>query len=86
MLTIYGRMDEASEIFDHVLLGTTFNASNREELERRSVTHILNVTREVDNFFPGDKFEYKNIRVFDDEQSSLLPYFEDIHRFINEAK
>ncbi|KAA0190883.1 Slingshot protein phosphatase 1a [Fasciolopsis buskii] len=86
VLTIYGRMDEASEIFDHVLLGTTFNASNREELERRSVTHILNVTREVDNFFPGDKFEYKNIRVFDDEQSSLLPYFEDIHRFINEAK
>ncbi|TPP66903.1 SSH2 [Fasciola gigantica] len=86
VLTIYGRMDEASEIFDHLLLGTTFNASNRGELERRSVTHILNVTREVDNFFPGDKFEYKNIRVFDDEQSSLLPYFEDTHRFINEAK
>ncbi|VDQ03678.1 unnamed protein product [Trichobilharzia regenti] len=62
ILTIYGQMDEASVIFDHVLLGTTFNASNRDELERRNVTHILNVTREIDNFFPGDKFEYKNIR------------------------
>ncbi|CAL8089335.1 unnamed protein product [Calicophoron daubneyi] len=86
VLSIYGRMDEASLIFDHLLLGTTFNASNRDELERRNVTHILNVTREVDNFFPGDKYEYKNIRVFDDEQSSLLPYFEETHRFINEAK
>ncbi|CAH8849778.1 unnamed protein product [Trichobilharzia szidati] len=86
ILTIYGQMDEASVIFDHVLLGTTFNASNRDELERRNVTHILNVTREIDNFFPGDKFEYKNIRVYDDEQSSLLPYWEETHRFINEAK
>ncbi|OON13960.1 dual specificity phosphatase, catalytic domain protein, partial [Opisthorchis viverrini] len=86
VLTIYGRMDEASAILDHLLLGTTFNASNRAELERRSVSHILNVTREVDNFFPGEKFEYKNIRVYDDEQSSLLSHFEEIHRFINEAK
>ncbi|CAH8499669.1 unnamed protein product [Schistosoma turkestanicum] len=86
ILRIYGQMDEASVIFEHVLLGTTFNASNRDELERRNVTHILNVTREVDNFFPGDKFEYKNIRVYDDEQSKLLPYWEETHRFINEAK
>ncbi|TGZ74495.1 hypothetical protein CRM22_000902 [Opisthorchis felineus] len=86
VLTIYGRMDEASAILDHLLLGTTFNASNRAELERRSVSHILNVTREVDNFFPGEKFEYKNIRVYDDEQSSLLSHFEETHRFINEAK
>ncbi|CAH8561142.1 unnamed protein product [Heterobilharzia americana] len=86
ILIIYGQMDEASVIFDHVLLGTTFNASNRDELDRKHVTHILNVTREVDNFFPGDKFEYKNIRVYDDEQSSLLPYWEETHRFINEAK
>ncbi|KAF5402872.1 hypothetical protein PHET_03915 [Paragonimus heterotremus] len=86
VLIIYGRMDAASVIFDHLLLGTTFNASNRAELERRSVTHILNVTREVDNFFPGEKYEYRNIRVFDDERSSLLSYFEETHRFINEAK
>ncbi|KAH8875967.1 Protein phosphatase Slingshot like [Schistosoma japonicum] len=86
ILTIYGQMDEASLIFDHVLLGTSFNASNRDELDRRNVTHILNVTREVDNFFPCDKFEYKNIRVYDDEQSTLLPYWEETHRFINEAR
>ncbi|CAI2728091.1 unnamed protein product [Schistosoma spindalis] len=86
ILTICGQMDKASVIFDHVLLGTSFNASNRDELKRLNVTHILNVTREVDNFFPGDKFEYKNIRVYDDEQSTLLPYWEETHRFINEAK
>ncbi|VEL12781.1 unnamed protein product [Protopolystoma xenopodis] len=83
---IYGQMDEASVIFDHLLLGTTFNASNKAELERREVSHILNVTREVDNFFPADGFSYKNIRVFDEEESQLLPYWEETHRFINEAR
>lgn len=86
VLTIYGQMDEASEVFPHLLLGTTFNASNRVELERRRVTHILNVTKEVDNFFPNDKFIYKNIRVFDYEDASLLPFWEETHRFINEVK
>ena len=33
MLTILGQMDEASEIFDYLYLGSEWNASNLEEMK-----------------------------------------------------
>ena len=50
-----------------------------------SVGYILNITREIDNFFPG-LFEYYNIREYDEEQASLLRHWDDTYRFINQAK
>jgi len=49
------------------------------------ITHILNVTLEVDNFFPDD-FIYKNIRLYDIESSDLLPHWNNTWKFINEAR
>jgi hypothetical protein len=37
-------MDGASRIFDDLFLGSEWNASNLEELERNGIGHILNVT------------------------------------------
>lgn len=34
MLTILGQMDAPTEIFDHVYLGSEWNASNFEELQK----------------------------------------------------
>jgi protein phosphatase slingshot len=34
MLVILGQMDAPTEIFDHVYLGSEWNASNLEELQR----------------------------------------------------
>lgn len=49
------------------------------------VRYILNVTREIDNFFPG-LFEYRNIRVYDEEATNLLEYWNDTYKFISKAK
>nr|XP_021560092.1 protein phosphatase Slingshot homolog 2-like [Neomonachus schauinslandi] len=49
------------------------------------VRYILNVTREIDNFFPG-VFEYHNIRVYDEEATDLLAYWNDTYKFISKAK
>ncbi|XP_017782258.1 PREDICTED: protein phosphatase Slingshot isoform X3 [Nicrophorus vespilloides] len=85
MLTILGQMDAPTEIFDHVYLGSEWNASNYEELQRNGVGHILNVTREIDNFFPGT-FDYLNIRVYDDEKTDLLKYWDDTFKYISKAR
>jgi protein phosphatase slingshot len=50
-----------------------------------SVRHILNVTREIDNFFPG-LFDYCNIRVYDDEKTDLLKHWDNTFRYISRAK
>lgn len=41
MLTILGQMDAPTEIFDHVYLGSEWNASNLEELQRNGYLFIL---------------------------------------------
>ncbi|KAE8634210.1 hypothetical protein XENTR_v10002231 [Xenopus tropicalis] len=85
MLLILGQMDKASLIFDHVYLGSEWNASNLEELHSTGVGYILNVTREIDNFFPG-MFAYHNIRVYDEETTDLLSHWNDAYHFITKAK
>ncbi|XP_017848973.1 protein phosphatase Slingshot isoform X2 [Drosophila busckii] len=85
MLLILGQMDAPTKIFEHVYLGSEWNASNLEELQKNGVRHILNVTREIDNFFPGS-FEYFNVRVYDDEKTNLLKYWDDTFRYISRAK
>uniref|UniRef100_T1IXF3 protein-serine/threonine phosphatase n=1 Tax=Strigamia maritima TaxID=126957 RepID=T1IXF3_STRMM len=85
MLVILGQMDAATEIFDYLYLGSEWNASNLEELQRHGVGHILNVTREIDNFYPG-MFDYLNIRVYDEEGTELLRHWDKTYKFIANAK
>nr|XP_060642098.1 protein phosphatase Slingshot homolog 1 isoform X1 [Anolis sagrei ordinatus] len=85
MLLILGQMDKPSLIFDHLYLGSEWNASNLEELRSSGVDYILNVTREIDNFFPG-MFTYHNIRVYDEETTDLLAHWNQAYHFINKAK
>ncbi|XP_076330304.1 uncharacterized protein LOC143236006 isoform X2 [Tachypleus tridentatus] len=85
MLTILGQMDAPTEIFEYLFLGSEWNASNLEELKDKGINHILNVTREIDNFFPA-MFNYYNIRVYDDDSTNLLPYWDDTYKYIRKAK
>jgi protein-tyrosine phosphatase len=75
----------ATKILDHLFLGTEWNASNYDALSNDRVTHILNVSSEVDNFFL-DTFKYLNIRVLDIDETDLMKEFDRANKFIQEAK
>lgn len=81
ILLILGQMDPASEIFSFMYLGSEWNASNLEELNANGITHIMNVTREIDNFFPA-VFKYLNIREYDVEETDLLKYWDETYNFV----
>ncbi|XP_072251899.1 protein phosphatase Slingshot homolog 3 [Leuresthes tenuis] len=85
ILVTMAQMDKPSKIFDYLYLGSEWNAANFEELQKNNVGYILNVTREIDNFFP-EAFAYMNIRVYDVEATDLLPYWTDTYNFINSAR
>ncbi|CAK8686511.1 unnamed protein product [Clavelina lepadiformis] len=85
MLTVLGQMDCASKISDYLYLGSEWNACNLEELEEFGITHILNVTLEIENFFPR-QFDYKSIRLRDVETSDLLSHWNATWRYISEAR
>jgi len=78
-------MDPASKIEECLYLGSEWNASNLEELRQNGITHILNVTREIDNFFPGS-FQYMNVRIYDEETTDLMKHFNSTYNFIKNAK
>ncbi|KAI1291736.1 Protein phosphatase Slingshot [Halotydeus destructor] len=81
MLTILGQMGTATQIFEYLYLGSEWNASNLEELKLKGVGKILNVTREVDNFYPG-AFDYYNIRVYDDDSTEMIRHWDKTYRYI----
>ncbi|CAH6793493.1 protein phosphatase Slingshot homolog 3 isoform X2 [Phodopus roborovskii] len=85
MLLLMAQQDRASRIFPHLYLGSEWNAANLEELQRNRVSHILNMAREIDNFFP-ERFTYHNVRVWDEESAQLLPHWKETHRFIEHAR
>ncbi|XP_048764316.2 uncharacterized protein LOC125672187 isoform X5 [Ostrea edulis] len=85
MMRILGQMDSPTLIKDHLYLGSEWNASNMEELHNNGVGHILNVSREIDNFFPGH-FAYQNIREWDSEETDLMKHWDKTFLFIREAR
>uniref|UniRef100_A0A665T6P8 protein-serine/threonine phosphatase n=1 Tax=Echeneis naucrates TaxID=173247 RepID=A0A665T6P8_ECHNA len=85
ILVTMAQMDKPSKIFDYLFLGSEWNAANFEELQKNNVGYILNVTREIDNFFP-ESFTYMNIRVYDVEATDLLSHWTDTYNFIDMAR
>ncbi len=68
--------------------GNIINGKSREIVGRClcfSVGFIVNVTKEVDNFFPG-LFYYLKIRVSDEESAELLKHWDTTFKFISRAK
>uniref|UniRef100_W5MNQ2 protein-serine/threonine phosphatase n=1 Tax=Lepisosteus oculatus TaxID=7918 RepID=W5MNQ2_LEPOC len=85
MMVTMAQMDKPSRIFDYLYLGSEWNAANFEELQKNGVGYILNVTREIDNFFP-ETFTYLNIRVYDVETTDLLSHWNNTYHFIHRAR
>lgn len=85
MLVVMGQMDYASKILDYLYLGSEWNATNLTELKEIGIGFILNITREVDNFFPLT-FSYYNVRVLDVEETELLKHWDHTYRFIEKAR
>uniref|UniRef100_A0A671NXL9 Protein phosphatase Slingshot homolog 1 n=2 Tax=Sinocyclocheilus anshuiensis TaxID=1608454 RepID=A0A671NXL9_9TELE len=85
MMVTMAQMDKPSRILDYLYLGSEWNAANFEELQKNNVGYILNVTMEIDNFFP-ESFTYMNIRVYDVEATDLLSHWNNTYMFISEAR
>ena len=60
------------------------NASNYYELMDYNITHVINVSEEISNYFPDD-MDYLRISVSDTNDASLESYFGRALRFIEEA-
>lgn len=75
---------EPVQIRPHLFLGSERNSSDCCSLERCGITHILNVTANVENKFE-DRFHYKRIPIHDNWTQDISSHFEDAIAFIGES-
>lgn len=66
---------EATHIIDNIYLGSAFNAADHEWLEEKGITCIVNVTKEISNFYP-DEFTYHRYGVDDLLGSRIGNYYD----------
>lgn len=59
-------------------------AQNRNILKENNITHILNVTTNVENKFESE-LVYKNIKIYDLPSTDLKSHFSDSFEFIDNA-
>lgn len=74
-----------SEIRPFLFLGSQEHASKLKTLRDFKIDAILNVTREVVNFFPTE-FEYHNCPVTDETSTDIFTIFESCFSFIEKIR
>lgn len=79
------KQNEPVEILKHLYLGSEIHASQREVLERLGITSIVNVSRNIPNFFENT-FHYKSIPVDDTYTADIGKWFEEAAKFIDSVK
>lgn len=79
------KANEPVEILPHLYLGSEIHASQKELLQRLGITSIVNVSRNIPNFFE-EAFHYKSIPVDDTYTADIGRWFEEAAAFIDSVK
>lgn len=77
--------NEPVEILPHLYLGSEIHSSQKELLQRLGITAIVNVSRNIPNFFE-EAFHYKSIPVDDTYTADIGRWFEEAAAFIDSVK
>jgi len=74
---------EPHKVDHNIYLGSAFNAADKEWLEEREITSVVNVTPSISNYYPDD-YTYYNYGATDLSNSSLLGFYERFYRLLTE--
>jgi protein-tyrosine phosphatase len=83
---LYDQMNFFSKptlVYPNLYLGSMYNALLWQTLVDNNIKYIINVTDEVTNCYPK-YIEYYQIHIKDDNNQSLLPYFDESYNKIEE--
>jgi protein-tyrosine phosphatase len=73
-----------SKITEQLYIGNYLNASDREWLDKNHITHIVNATPDIPNYFPQD-YKYLQLKLLDSPQQSIYQVLEPSYKFIYNA-
>jgi protein-tyrosine phosphatase len=80
LLWFYG---EPTYIKNNIYLGSSFNAANKSMLDKHNIKYIINITAEINNYYPND-ITYVNYKMYDNNKESILHFLEDSYKKIKQ--
>jgi predicted protein tyrosine phosphatase len=80
LLWFYG---EPTYIKNKIYLGSSFNAANKSMLDKHNIKYIINITAEINNYYPND-ITYVNYKMYDNNKESILHFLEDSYKKIKQ--
>uniref|UniRef100_A0A0N5B7W8 protein-serine/threonine phosphatase n=1 Tax=Strongyloides papillosus TaxID=174720 RepID=A0A0N5B7W8_STREA len=75
---------EIAQVTENIFLGSQDVAMDEVLLKTNNITHIINVSIDVPNYFP-DKFVYLSLKIYDRPDTNLNNYIPTINNFIKES-
>jgi len=76
---------EPTHIIDNIYLGSAYNAANYTQLKDKGIEIIINMTSEIDEYFPND-FIYKKFPLRDNGIDDVGVYLNEIIGYVKENK
>ena len=70
-----------THIIDNIYLGSAFNAASYYDLKELNIRSIINVTKEISQYYPDD-FTYLNYNIYDNNKDSISDLLEDAYNNI----
>lgn len=81
--TWYSTTPNIDKITDRIYLGDIATAFNKDELQKRGITHIISCILGVNPVFETD-FEYKNIHLRDIPSENIDVYFNECNAYLDQ--
>ena len=80
-------LDGPSYVTDALYLGDRHDASDRRKMANLGITHVVNATRDIANFFQGQvvggrRIKYMNVPINDADGVDIMKYFGETNKFL----
>ena len=83
---LQGKPDlSVDEIIPHLYLSSDYVACSLEVLKKFKITHMLNLTLDIENLFEKENILYKKISIDDSPLQNVIEYFDSSFEFIDNA-
>ena len=73
------------EIIPHLYLSSDYVARSLEILKKMKITHILNVTLDIENLYEKENIQYKKILIDDSPLQNVIELFDSTFEFIDKG-
>jgi hypothetical protein len=77
------KTNKPTKVTDLLYISTIVQAQHKENLEELKIKAVVNASNDEDYKFFPETFSYYHVEIDDIESESILPHFEEVHKFID---